>query len=59
MVAEDSTRSSPVLTLEFHRRRARGRAQAASLSSKAGLSGRAALSAFFLEDLLAPIETVG
>ena len=35
------------------------RAQAASLYSKAGLSGRAALSAFFLEDLLAPIETVG
>jgi DNA-binding CsgD family transcriptional regulator len=31
------------------------RAQAASLYSKAGLSGRAALSAFFLEDLLAPI----
>lgn len=32
------------------------RAQSASLYSKAGLSGRAALSAFFLEDLLAPIE---
>jgi DNA-binding CsgD family transcriptional regulator len=34
------------------------RAQARSLYSKAGLSGRAALSAFFLEDLLAPIEGV-
>jgi DNA-binding CsgD family transcriptional regulator len=32
------------------------RAQARSLYGKAGLSGRAALSAFFLEDLLAPIE---
>jgi DNA-binding CsgD family transcriptional regulator len=32
------------------------RAQAAALYSKAGLNGRAALSAFFLEDLLAPIE---
>jgi DNA-binding CsgD family transcriptional regulator len=32
------------------------RAQAASLYSKAGVTGRAALSAFFLEDLLAPIE---
>jgi DNA-binding CsgD family transcriptional regulator len=32
------------------------RAQAAALYSKAGLTGRAALSAFFLEDLLAPIE---
>jgi DNA-binding CsgD family transcriptional regulator len=32
------------------------RAQAQSLYSKAGLSGRASLSAFFLEDLLAPIE---
>ena len=32
------------------------RAQARSLYSKAGLTGRAALSAFFLEDLLAPIE---
>jgi len=32
------------------------RAQCASLYSKAGLTGRAALSAFFLEDLLAPIE---
>ena len=31
------------------------RAQARALYSKAGLSGRAALSAFFLEDLLAPI----
>ena len=31
------------------------RAQARSLYSKAGLTGRAALSAFFLEDLLAPI----
>jgi len=32
------------------------RAQAAALYGKAGVSGRAALSAFFLEDLLAPIE---
>ncbi|HEY5618378.1 MAG TPA: LuxR C-terminal-related transcriptional regulator [Vicinamibacterales bacterium] len=32
------------------------RAQARSLYSKAGLTGRAALSAFFLEDLLAPIS---
>ena len=32
------------------------RAQARSLYAKAGLTGRAALSAFFLEDLLAPIE---
>ncbi len=32
------------------------RAQARSLYSKAGLTGRASLSAFFLEDLLAPIE---
>ena len=32
------------------------RAQAHSLYAKAGLSGRASLSAFFLEDLLAPIE---
>jgi DNA-binding CsgD family transcriptional regulator len=32
------------------------RVQARSLYSKAGLTGRAALSAFFLEDLLAPIE---
>jgi DNA-binding NarL/FixJ family response regulator len=32
------------------------RAQARSIYAKAGLSGRAALSAFFLEDLLAPIE---
>jgi len=30
------------------------RAQARSIYAKAGLSGRAALSAFFLEDLLAP-----
>jgi DNA-binding NarL/FixJ family response regulator len=34
------------------------RAQARSIYAKAGLSGRAALSAFFLEDLLAPIERV-
>ena len=32
------------------------RAQARSVYAKAGLRGRAALSAFFLEDLLAPIE---
>ena len=32
------------------------RAQARSLYSKAAVSGRAGLSAFFLEDLLAPIE---
>ncbi len=32
------------------------REQARAIYSKAGLSGRAALSAFFLEDLLAPIE---
>ena len=32
------------------------RAQSAALYSKAGVTGRAALSAFFLEDLLAPIE---
>jgi DNA-binding CsgD family transcriptional regulator len=32
------------------------REHARSVYSKAGLSGRAALSAFFLEDLLAPIE---
>jgi DNA-binding CsgD family transcriptional regulator len=32
------------------------RAQARTLYSKAGLTGRAALSAFFLEDLLAPID---
>jgi DNA-binding NarL/FixJ family response regulator len=32
------------------------RTQARSLYAKAGLTGRAALSAFFLEDLLAPIE---
>jgi DNA-binding CsgD family transcriptional regulator len=34
------------------------RAQAQSIYAKAGLSGRAALSAYFLEDLLAPIEHV-
>ena len=34
------------------------RAQARSIYAKAGLSGRAALSAFFLEDLLAPTELV-
>jgi DNA-binding NarL/FixJ family response regulator len=34
------------------------RAQAQSIYAKAGLSGRAALSAFFLEDLLAPSEQV-
>ena len=34
------------------------RAHARSLYAKAGLSGRAALSAFFLEDLLAPIGPV-
>jgi len=34
------------------------RAQAQSIYAKAGLSGRAALSAFFLEDLLAPAEHV-
>ncbi|MFI5317587.1 MAG: helix-turn-helix transcriptional regulator [Myxococcota bacterium] len=34
------------------------RVQTRSLYAKAGLSGRAALSAFFLEDLLAPIEGV-
>jgi DNA-binding CsgD family transcriptional regulator len=34
------------------------RAQARSIYAKAGLSGRAALSAFFLEDLLAPMEHV-
>ncbi len=33
------------------------RAHARALYSKAGLTGRAALSAFFLEDLLAPIGT--
>ena len=32
------------------------RAQSAALYSKAGVTGRAALSAFFLEDLLAPID---
>ena len=32
------------------------REQARAIYSKAGLTGRAALSAFFLEDLLAPIE---
>ena len=35
------------------------REQARSIYSKAGLTGRAALSAFFLEDLLAPIESLG
>lgn len=35
------------------------REQARSTYSKAGLNGRAALSAFFLEDLLAPIEGLG
>jgi DNA-binding CsgD family transcriptional regulator len=35
------------------------RQQAASLYRKAGLSGRAALSAFFLEDLLAPPPPAG
>jgi DNA-binding NarL/FixJ family response regulator len=34
------------------------REQARSIYTKAGLTGRAALSAFFLEDLLAPIEGV-
>jgi DNA-binding CsgD family transcriptional regulator len=34
------------------------RAQARSIYAKAGLSGRAALSAFFLEDLLAPMVHV-
>jgi DNA-binding CsgD family transcriptional regulator len=34
------------------------RAQARSLYAKAGLTGRAALSAFFLEDLLAPMSSV-
>jgi DNA-binding CsgD family transcriptional regulator len=34
------------------------RAQARSLYGKAGLTGRAALSAFFLEDLMAPIGPV-
>jgi len=34
------------------------RAQARSVYSKAGLTGRAALSAFFLEDLLTPIDNV-
>jgi DNA-binding CsgD family transcriptional regulator len=32
------------------------RAQASSVYAKAGLTGRAALSAFFLEDLLTPID---
>ena len=32
------------------------REQARAVYSKSGLTGRAALSAFFLEDLLAPIE---
>jgi DNA-binding NarL/FixJ family response regulator len=35
------------------------REQARSIYSKAGLTGRVALSAFFLEDLLAPIEGLG
>jgi DNA-binding CsgD family transcriptional regulator len=35
------------------------REQARSIYSKAGLTGRTALSAFFLEDLLAPIEGLG
>jgi len=34
------------------------RSQARTLYSKAGLSGRAALSAFFLEDLLAPADGI-
>lgn len=34
------------------------RAQARSVYSKAGLTGRAALSAFFLEDLLAPMDNL-
>jgi len=34
------------------------REQARSIYSKAGLTGRTALSAFFLEDLLAPIESL-
>jgi DNA-binding CsgD family transcriptional regulator len=34
------------------------REQARSLYAKSGLTGRAALSAFFLEDLIAPIEGV-
>jgi DNA-binding NarL/FixJ family response regulator len=34
------------------------RAQARAIYAKAGLSGRAALSAFFLEDLLAPVEHI-
>ena len=34
------------------------RSQARTLYSKAGLSGRAALSAFFLEDLLAPADAM-
>ena len=35
------------------------RAQARSIYAKAGLSGRAALSAFFLEDLLLPAQASG
>jgi DNA-binding CsgD family transcriptional regulator len=35
------------------------RGQARALYAKAGLTGRAALSAFFLEDLLAPVEGPG
>jgi hypothetical protein len=34
------------------------REQSRAIYSKSGLSGRVALSAFFLEDLLAPIEGV-
>jgi DNA-binding CsgD family transcriptional regulator len=34
------------------------RAQSRAIYTKAGLTGRAALSAFFLEDLLSPIEQV-
>jgi len=34
------------------------REQARSVYAKSGLTGRASLSAFFLEDLLAPIEGV-
>jgi hypothetical protein len=40
------------------RRRANGAGAGAIDLPKAGLTGRAALSAFFLEDLLAPIEGV-
>jgi len=34
------------------------REQSRSIYNKSGLTGRAALSAFFLEDLFAPIESV-